>query len=628
MALLLVLAACSSQPDTVETTQASTDSSTTSVTQPGSTITTLGGSTSSEGAPDLILHNGRILTVDDDFTIADAVAVKDGVVSAVGSVEILDTAGSETNVVDLGGLTVMPGFIDPHTHRTQYIASDLDAMRAGYAFMLESGTTTNGVPHVGPDELEAFRTLEAAGEIPLRTQMYVVYNDFCGGRDLGDFYLQNEFSQDPSLRLTVAGVKIFTDGGACGASAISLEYLDTTPDRLKDAGWVDNGDLYIGADEVAAVVSEVDAAGGVTVIHAIGDLGIRVGLEGLTIANNEQPFVMHQRIDHNSLSSLLTPEELSLYGELGMTPVVFPVPWPGGCDPAVGETWQSIMPEPAFSVLENSEAMRAANPGMRVSWHGDAPSVPGQPFQLMFSLVTGGAVDVDTGEPCYPELWEGFYTVDTEEALRMMTINAAAAMGIEEWVGSVEVGKIADLLILTEDPFEANPEVGIAANYPLVTLIDGDVAHCIDLCELFETTAGSEDPEPLPGGWEAVDHPLVVGVRASESIQPPSYVLDGSDETGWVSGSFAEQWIEFDLGSPRFISSLRLMVDQDPAGFTVHEVRAGAHDNPGRLAASLEGETARGDWLEAAVGYEVEFIRIKTTQSPSWVAWLEIEINE
>jgi hypothetical protein len=67
-------------------------------------------------------------------------------------------------------------------------------------------------------------------------------------------------------------------------------------------------------------------------------------------------------------------------------------------------------------------------------------------------------------------------------------------------------------------------------------------------------------------------------------------------------------------------------VDQSPEGSTSHEVRAGAHDNPGRLAATLEGNTRSGDWLVAEIGYEAEFIRITTLESPSHVAWMEIEI--
>ncbi len=67
--------------------------------------------------PDLILTNGVIHTLDSSKPVADAVAAAGGMVKAVGSHrEILDTAGSGTEVVDLGGRAVIPGMMDCHFH--------------------------------------------------------------------------------------------------------------------------------------------------------------------------------------------------------------------------------------------------------------------------------------------------------------------------------------------------------------------------------------------------------------------------------------------------------------------------------------------------------------------------------
>ena len=53
-------------------------------------------------APDMVLHNGKIVTVDEDFSIAEAVAIKDGNIVAVGSNgEVLALAGSTTERMDL-----------------------------------------------------------------------------------------------------------------------------------------------------------------------------------------------------------------------------------------------------------------------------------------------------------------------------------------------------------------------------------------------------------------------------------------------------------------------------------------------------------------------------------------------
>ena len=66
---------------------------------------------------DTVYRNGVVLTVDDQKPMAEAVAVKEGKIIAVGSeAEVMDTAGGATKVVDLQGRTMLPGFVDSHGH--------------------------------------------------------------------------------------------------------------------------------------------------------------------------------------------------------------------------------------------------------------------------------------------------------------------------------------------------------------------------------------------------------------------------------------------------------------------------------------------------------------------------------
>ena len=72
-------------------------------------------------APDLILHNGKVLTVDADFSVAQAVAITGQRISAVGTnQEVLATAGPNTQKIDLKGRTVSPGLVDTHRHMYSY----------------------------------------------------------------------------------------------------------------------------------------------------------------------------------------------------------------------------------------------------------------------------------------------------------------------------------------------------------------------------------------------------------------------------------------------------------------------------------------------------------------------------
>ena len=72
-------------------------------------------------APDLVFTNGKIVTVDERFTIAQAIAVRGDRIVAVGSnQDIGRLAGPFTRRIDLRGRTVLPGFIDNHMHLLRY----------------------------------------------------------------------------------------------------------------------------------------------------------------------------------------------------------------------------------------------------------------------------------------------------------------------------------------------------------------------------------------------------------------------------------------------------------------------------------------------------------------------------
>ena len=67
--------------------------------------------------PDIILYHGKIVTVDDRFSLAEALAVRGDRIVAVGANEaVRGLAGPRTRQIDLGGKTVLPGLIDSHLH--------------------------------------------------------------------------------------------------------------------------------------------------------------------------------------------------------------------------------------------------------------------------------------------------------------------------------------------------------------------------------------------------------------------------------------------------------------------------------------------------------------------------------
>lgn len=73
-------------------------------------------------SPDVILTNGRVLTVDDEFTTVEALAIADGRIVASGAAdEIAVLADADTEIIDVDGKTVVPGLIDNHFHFTRAV---------------------------------------------------------------------------------------------------------------------------------------------------------------------------------------------------------------------------------------------------------------------------------------------------------------------------------------------------------------------------------------------------------------------------------------------------------------------------------------------------------------------------
>jgi predicted amidohydrolase YtcJ len=76
---------------------------------------------------DLIIHHAKVVTLDAKSTVAEAVAVRDGVIVAVGEDEdVLKLQGPKTRVIDANGRTVLPGLMDSHVHPSSVVASELD----------------------------------------------------------------------------------------------------------------------------------------------------------------------------------------------------------------------------------------------------------------------------------------------------------------------------------------------------------------------------------------------------------------------------------------------------------------------------------------------------------------------
>ncbi len=120
-------------------------------------------------------------------------------------------------------------------------------------------------------------------------------------------------------------------------------------------------------------------------------------------------------------------------------------------------------------------------------------------------------------------------------------------------------------------------------------------------------------------------------VEVSEALpdQTPQKAVDGDPNTQWSAGAYPAQWIEIDLGASYSIGEIRLTVGQWPAGQTVHQVWVGTSRETLQLVDEFKGKEFDFDvlnYVPTASLVNIRFVRIVTTESPSWVSWREIEV--
>jgi predicted amidohydrolase YtcJ len=385
--------------------------------------------------PDVIFHGGTVLTMNRRRPQAQAVAVRGDRIAAVGDdARILALRGRETQVIDLGGLTLMPGFVDAHTHIFND-ASELGLdVEGAQQVALQNGITTLANMYVIPEFLEEMQALADSGRLHVRTSLYLNYTTNCGDV-LGDWYKQYPPTRKPGELLRIGGVKLFADGATCGDPARSYDH---PTDHY--------GDLWFPQDKLNDIVADIQASGYQAAIHAMGDRAVDQVLNAIAFALDGRPNTHRHRIEHNAT---VRPDMLSRYSEIGVVALIFGPYLCGWTNPSPPEylawewPWQDLL---------------AANPDVHFAWHSDSPWVgPVAPLLHLYSMVTPYEVSRDGATICDTPAWLTRKTLTIKKVLPMMTIEGAYALFRDEEVGSLEPGKFADMILVSGDPTTVDP---------------------------------------------------------------------------------------------------------------------------------------------------------------------------
>jgi len=421
-----------------------------------------------ERTADLVLYDGRVVTMTAEGDVHEAIAVSGNRILHVGTTnEVLALAGPETERIDLAGRSLYPGFIDPHTHLLNDSwnqgLSPIDTQKLA----LQHGITSAANMYTTPDLTEEYLRMARRGEMRVRFSLYLIYNSSCGDV-LGDWYADYEPLVEIAPRLRIGGVKVFSETSVCGENRIGVSFTEAVRGVLSPAGqeWYGGNRPLFARDELADVVRRAEERGFPVAIHAIGDGGVQVSLDAIGDALDGRPNALRHTILHNLF---VRHDLLSRYAEVGIVAAV------ESMTSCFARFYRDLLPLDLKHIVRRWGELAAT--GAHVAADSDWPWAAKEAISPLFrlqALMVPENLSSSYGawEPCglLPEdqllsAWQG---------LRMMTVEAAFMLHREDEPGTLESGKLADLIVLSADPLSTDP-YALTDIEVLLTIVDGGI---------------------------------------------------------------------------------------------------------------------------------------------------------
>jgi predicted amidohydrolase YtcJ len=323
------------------------------------------------------------------------------------------------------------------------------AVRECIADCLAVGLT--GIHEMGAElyALAAYRRLVERGQFPFRNYVAVARRS----ESTWAHYRERGPEAFGDGRVTVGAVKLLADGalGSRGA-ALHEPYCD-------DPG--NTGLVLIPADEIERTTLEAGALGFQVCVHAIGDRANTLVLDAFERALARAPRPDHRlRVEH---AQILADQDVPRFRRLGVLPSMQAT----HCTSDLAWAVERLGPER----LRGAYAWRSLlATGVVIAGGSDFPVEHPNPFHGLHAAVTRRPRTGD--DPG----WQPEQRMTRDEAVRSFTGWNAFASRQERDLGSLEPGKRADLVVLSEDVFTC-PEAQIAEIRPVLTMIGGEVVY-------------------------------------------------------------------------------------------------------------------------------------------------------
>jgi len=483
--------------------------------------------------------NGTVITMDNDLPVAEAVLIQDGLIIAVGSdEEISILVGDEVDIIDLQGRTLLPGFIDAHSHWLNDL-SDVDSIKEAIDMSIRHGWTTTSQLFTYPELIDELLALDAQGEIRNRVNLYLRLS--WQDQRWTDWYSDYPPGEMLTPMIRVAGVKMFADGGPGSFSAAFSEPYPDDPNNY--------GTFFFTQEELDQLVAETHDAGYQIAIHAIGDAAIEQVLNAYeAVLGDESNEKYRHRIEHvlflrdDLIQRMASKSIIASFQNHWATSDYFD--W---YVDIVGPERVSLLAR--WRDLLDSGVPSAASTDYPYCTYG-ATAIHG-----LFSSVT--RIGPHWGlEPSDSLLAQ---RLSVEEALRLMTIDAAYATFQENVTGSITPGKYADLVVLSENPLEIQPEELIDLTV-WMTVVGGNIEYWRENPGTYTLSVDVKGPgsTQLPSG--KYDYPSDFTFNLNALPGSPTTPVIGI-ETGTFSAAFSH-WL-LDGENIGDMGSISITMDSD-----------------------------------------------------------------
>jgi predicted amidohydrolase YtcJ len=359
-----------------------------------------------------------------------------------------DAKGEPTGILLENAINlVAPGFLETGAGLFSYEETK-EALRYCAMKAAEWGLTSIVDILAGDAQVKAYQELEAEGKLPVRINFYLGYQLLDSVINLG---IMSGFG---NKKIRFAGMKMITDGSLSShTAALRQPYVDMPGT---------SGVMRISTKEIEEFVHKATANGIRVDLHALGDKAIEEVLRIFRKVNKElKPKDPRFKISH---AILLAKDLIPQLSELDVIASVQPVFITGG------QHWipRQVGPERANYAHAYHFLQEA---GVHMCTGTDAPIGDMNPLVNVYvATVRKDLKGVPEGG------WHPEQSISVEQALRMGTIEGAYATGQENVKGTLEVGKLADMAVFSDDPLKVKPDQ-IKDIKNIMTIVGGKVVY-------------------------------------------------------------------------------------------------------------------------------------------------------